>query len=245
MERLKDVDFEWEERVRPALDWFEHCFGTANVPLHFTVPVSLDPAEHHRALAVEKGSKGQLLGQTIDPLSGRVDRSMVDALPPLVGDLDDPLPGHGIGGLPLGQLLHSPKHLYRFTERLDADVERKTKELGGAKALSMGHKSAVKRNKRRTEQERNGLYSQHVSLSRKLMVAEELDGEYFYFPTNMDFRGRSYPMPPTFNHLGADIDRGMLSFHRAKPLGEAGVDWLKIQVRWCTGCVWMRVDEGG
>jgi len=31
-----------------------------------------------------------------------------------------------------------------------------------------------------------------------------------YFPHNMDFRGRVYPIPPHLNHMGADINRGLL-----------------------------------
>ena len=42
-----------------------------------------------------------------------------------------------------------------------------------------------------------------------------------YFPHNMDFRGRAYPIPPTLNHLGNDLCRGLLQFDIAKPLGIA------------------------
>ena len=46
----------------------------------------------------------------------------------------------------------------------------------------------------------------------------------------MDFRGRAYPMPPHLNHLGNDLCRGLLLFAEARPLGVAGLRWLKIQV---------------
>lgn len=51
-----------------------------------------------------------------------------------------------------------------------------------------------------------------------------------YFPMNLDFRGRVYPIPPHLNHLGNDLCRGLLAFSRKKPLGERGLFWLKIQV---------------
>lgn len=51
-----------------------------------------------------------------------------------------------------------------------------------------------------------------------------------YFPHNMDFRGRAYPMPPHLNHLGNDLCRGLLLFADAKPLGPNGLNWLKVQV---------------
>jgi len=51
-----------------------------------------------------------------------------------------------------------------------------------------------------------------------------------YFPHNMDFRGRVYPIPPHLNHMGADLNRGILEFSEAKPLGEKGLWWLKIHL---------------
>jgi DNA-directed RNA polymerase, mitochondrial len=51
-----------------------------------------------------------------------------------------------------------------------------------------------------------------------------------YFPHNMDFRGRVYPIPPHLNHMGADINRGLLEFSEAKPLGKEGLRWLKIHL---------------
>lgn len=46
----------------------------------------------------------------------------------------------------------------------------------------------------------------------------------------MDFRGRVYPIPPHLNHMGDDLNRGLLLFSEAKPLGEDGLRWLKIHL---------------
>lgn len=51
-----------------------------------------------------------------------------------------------------------------------------------------------------------------------------------YFPHNMDFRGRVYPIPPHLNHMGNDLNRGILEFSEGKPLGEDGLYWLKIDL---------------
>ncbi|KAM7309767.1 DNA-directed RNA polymerase, mitochondrial isoform X2 [Ixodes scapularis] len=51
----------------------------------------------------------------------------------------------------------------------------------------------------------------------------------------MDFRGRVYPCPPHFNHLGSDVVRGILLFARGEPLGENGLDWLKVHLINLTG----------
>ena len=46
----------------------------------------------------------------------------------------------------------------------------------------------------------------------------------------MDFRGRVYPIPPHLNHMGNDINRGILEFSEPKPLGKHGLYWLKVHL---------------
>lgn len=56
------------------------------------------------------------------------------------------------------------------------------------------------------------------------------DEEGFFYPHNLDFRGRAYPMHPHLNHLGSDLCRGILEFAEGRPLGKSGLGWLKIQL---------------
>jgi len=56
------------------------------------------------------------------------------------------------------------------------------------------------------------------------------DEEGFYYPHNLDFRGRAYPMHPYLNHLGSDLCRGILEFAEGRPLGQSGLRWLKIHL---------------
>lgn len=51
-----------------------------------------------------------------------------------------------------------------------------------------------------------------------------------YFPHNIDFRGRAYPIPPHLNHMGADISRGILEFAEGEALGKEGFYWLKVHL---------------
>ncbi|GMI57735.1 hypothetical protein TeGR_g2088 [Tetraparma gracilis] len=51
-----------------------------------------------------------------------------------------------------------------------------------------------------------------------------------YFGWNLDFRGRAYPIPPNFNHLGSDLCRGLLKFANKEPLTERGLFWLKVNI---------------
>ncbi|KAJ4845811.1 DNA-directed RNA polymerase 3B, chloroplastic [Turnera subulata] len=72
-------------------------------------------------------------------------------------------------------------------------------------------------------------HSQHCDTELKLSVARKLkDEEGFYYPHNLDFRGRAYPMHPNLNHLGSDLCRGILEFAEGRPLGKSGLHWLKI-----------------
>ncbi|KAJ1031329.1 hypothetical protein NDA18_002545 [Ustilago nuda] len=73
-------------------------------------------------------------------------------------------------------------------------------------------------------------HSQRCDVNYKLEIARAYIGERFYFPHNMDFRGRAYPMPPHLNHIGNDLCRGLLMFADAKPLGKTGLRWLRIHI---------------
>lgn len=73
-------------------------------------------------------------------------------------------------------------------------------------------------------------HSQRCDINYKLEIARSFLGERFYFPHNMDFRGRAYPIPPHLNHIGNDLCRGLLKFADAKPLGKVGLRWLRIHL---------------
>jgi DNA-directed RNA polymerase, mitochondrial len=60
------------------------------------------------------------------------------------------------------------------------------------------------------------------------MLLLQFADDEIYFPHNIDFRGRAYPIPPNFSHIGDDLCRGLLLFSEAKELGEEGLRWLKI-----------------
>ncbi|CAO3597864.1 unnamed protein product [Absidia cylindrospora] len=81
----------------------------------------------------------------------------------------------------------------------------------------------------RVKQEKN-YHSLRCDVNYKVETARAFLNLPMYFPHNMDFRGRAYPMPPTLNHFGNDLCRGLLCFDEAKPLGESGWRWLKIHM---------------
>ncbi|KAK4044198.1 hypothetical protein C8A01DRAFT_31806 [Parachaetomium inaequale] len=80
------------------------------------------------------------------------------------------------------------------------------------------------------ENEKSGLHSVRCFMNFQLEIARAFRDQTFYFPHNIDFRGRAYPMPTYLNHMGADHMRGLLRFAKGKPLGEKGLVWLKVHL---------------
>lgn len=75
-----------------------------------------------------------------------------------------------------------------------------------------------------------GFRSQRCDMNYKLEIARAYVGEKMYFPHSVDFRGRAYPIPPHFNHLGNDLTRSLFLFWEGRELGERGLRWLKIHL---------------
>ena len=65
---------------------------------------------------------------------------------------------------------------------------------------------------------------------RKLEIAHKYKNEKtVYFPYNLDFRGRLYPLPAYVNPQGDDTGKALIHFAEGKPLkNQKGVDWLAI-----------------
>ncbi|KAI1776892.1 DNA/RNA polymerase [Hypoxylon cercidicola] len=80
------------------------------------------------------------------------------------------------------------------------------------------------------ENEKSGLHSVRCFMNFQLEIARAFRDQTFYFPHNMDFRGRAYPIPTYLNHMGADHVRGLLYFASGKELGENGLRWLKVHL---------------
>ncbi|RGP75087.1 DNA-directed rna mitochondrial [Fusarium longipes] len=78
------------------------------------------------------------------------------------------------------------------------------------------------------ENERAALHSQRCYMNLQLEIARAFRKQVIYFPHNMDYRGRAYPLPTYLNHMGADHTRALLKFADGKELGEQGLRWLKI-----------------
>lgn len=96
-------------------------------------------------------------------------------------------------------------------------------------------KAHMKRQMINAKKKCSEMHSLRMDALYKLSIANHMRDETFWFPHNMDFRGRTYPCPPHFNHLGSDVTRAVLVFAEGKPLGPKGLDWLKIHLVNLTG----------
>eukprot|EP00299_Pterocystis_sp_00344_P020325 c9972_g1_i1.p1 GENE.c9972_g1_i1~~c9972_g1_i1.p1 ORF type:complete len:582 (+),score=107.31 c9972_g1_i1:1358-3103(+) len=74
------------------------------------------------------------------------------------------------------------------------------------------------------------LHSMRCDTMYKLETAAEFKDQVMYFPHNLDFRGRAYPIPHHLNHMGSDVCRSLLVFAKGKRLGTRGLYWLKIHL---------------
>ncbi|KAL7569203.1 hypothetical protein ACA910_016762 [Epithemia clementina (nom. ined.)] len=97
---------------------------------------------------------------------------------------------------------------------------------------------------RRIVQKNRDLYGLRCSAALKLDQAEKFKHfDKIYFPYNIDFRGRAYPVPPHLSTIGSDLCRGMLTFSTAKPLGKRGLYWLKVHLANLAGMDKVTFDE--
>ncbi len=75
------------------------------------------------------------------------------------------------------------------------------------------------------------LTSKRLQTAKIIWLAEKYQPEAaIWFPHQLDFRGRAYPMPAYLQPQGTDVAKGLLTFAEAKPLGTSGVRWLAIHL---------------
>lgn len=77
-------------------------------------------------------------------------------------------------------------------------------------------------------EEQLGVYR---ATKRVIATAVEMEQfDKFYFPHNLDFRTRIYPIPTDLNPQSNDLSKGLLRFARPTQLGKDGVFWMGFTV---------------
>lgn len=74
--------------------------------------------------------------------------------------------------------------------------------------------------------------ARRLGLHQRLWLAERFSPEEaIWFPHNMDFRGRIYPIPATGIHPQSDdLGKALIRFAEGKPLGPKGGYWLAVHI---------------
>ena len=73
--------------------------------------------------------------------------------------------------------------------------------------------------------------SKRGALAQQMFVAEKFLAESeFYFPYQLDFRGRIYAVPNMLNPQVDNVGKGLLEFAVGKPLGSSGGYWLAVHL---------------
>lgn len=80
----------------------------------------------------------------------------------------------------------------------------------------------------RTHFDNECLRSKRIAVSKTIWLAEKFNESVFYFPQELDFRGRVYPKPVFLNNQGADWQRSLLTFANGKPVDDNALSWLAI-----------------
>lgn len=99
-------------------------------------------------------------------------------------------------------------------------------------------KTLARRAKERAKafEKRASITSKAFAAKQCVEIAEQMQKyEKFYFPCNLDYRGRVYPVPSYLNPQGHDVAKGLLEFAEGKELGNNGARWLAIHGANCYG----------
>ncbi|CAH6779348.1 Polrmt [Phodopus roborovskii] len=140
-----------------------------------------------------------------------------------------------------GRLLDLVLQIFRDKgcKRLGVPPPRSEAPLPAQQHLPPGatplHKAELRKELARCLKAAREMHSLRSEALYRLSLAQHLRNRVFWLPHNMDFRGRTYPCPPYFNHLGSDLARALLEFAEGRPLGPRGLDWLKIHLVNLTG----------
>lgn len=110
-------------------------------------------------------------------------------------------------------------------------------------SLTNEEKGAVKAERRAIHNNNFRLESKRLVIQRQLEIADDLGDREFYFPHNLDFRGRAYPLPQDLHPQCDDFGKALLTFAEPKKLGASGLKWLCYHVANTAGLDKMTRDE--
>lgn len=160
----------------------------------------------------------------------RINKRVIDVMKELYAR------GESVGDLPSREILSEPSEENFFVPRSSLKYYQQSSSPSSTNESSADPNELVLDTReyryqcKRIRQKNAENHSLRCDLEIKFSIADEFRDDVIYFPWNVDFRGRAYPVPPNLNHMGSDKCRGMLYFAEGKPLGKRGFEWLKIHL---------------
>jgi DNA-directed RNA polymerase len=115
-----------------------------------------------------------------------------------------------VAGVPAGELPPLPPK--------PADIDTNPLALSAWKKAAHAHRN-----------EQHKYRGRVMEFARVLRIARRMQGEQaIWFPYNLDFRGRVYPVVDYLSPQGSDLQKSLLTFAEGKPLGQTGAFWLAL-----------------
>lgn len=120
--------------------------------------------------------------------------------------------GGGWAGLPLA----NPKPIPPKPPDIDTNSEAKSEYKQAARLVYDYNAKTIAKRK--------------SALAKIRTAAAYLTQPEFFFPWQLDYRGRMYPVAGDLHPQSDDVARGLMEFSEGKPLGEEGTKWLFIKL---------------
>jgi DNA-directed RNA polymerase len=153
---------------------------------------------------------------TIQETPWRINKALFDTLKEVRES------GGRLGGLPQADDLPVPER------PADIPVDRRIADMDEAEHRRF---KTWKMDAAQVHDDNHAAQSKRKALVMQMASAEELaQWDRFWFPHNLDFRGRLYPIPPVLNPQSDDSGRALLEFADGKPLGKSGAYWLCVHI---------------
>ena len=126
--------------------------------------------------------------------------------------------GQAVAGIPPREEVYIPPFPYPDTPKEDLTEDQKEEVIIWKKEATKMHVLRAKHTGAR------------IRMSRIVSMAQQFNKyEEIFFPHNLDFRGRVYPIPMFLNPQGDDLSKSLLQFAKGKPIGDGtGPGWLAI-----------------
>jgi len=237
----------WFKTLRPTADfqaWLEAHHSEVALARPFYIPMVCPPRpwtgeysggylsnEGSRRDSVIRTRRKKLLDKLVGPhleaevypalnsvqnTAWRINQRILDVLVELKDS--------GIGGIPEGNLeLQLPPKPWTTDEEYKMWTGDNASKADKEKVSDWKRRASVVYDMWHRDQ------SKRRALDYKLMVADWMKAETaIWFPWNMDWRGRIYPIPNFLNPQGDDTAKALLLFAVGKPLGGPGSHWLAV-----------------